>query len=139
MVEEPVQIVEALVDDVFIDGSFVFDDDRETVLIDAQGIDATTVRLSGGVFALKERDPEQLFQVLLDLDLERFFKCDRRPLELTGFRPVYAKDSDVAHGFTSSDTFPRPGQIAQVSSPHRMHEYFQVPAPSRPASSPHLS
>lgn len=47
MVHQPVNIIQALVDDVLLNGTLVFDDDRAAVFIDAERVDASAVHRPG--------------------------------------------------------------------------------------------
>ena len=60
--------------------SFVFDDDREAVLVDARGVDTAAVGLACGVFTGQEGDAEEGVEVLLHIGLEGFFQGDWRCL-----------------------------------------------------------
>lgn len=101
VVEEPVEIVEALVDDVLVERPLVLDDDRKAVLVDAQGVDPPAVRLSGGVLAGQEGDAEERFEVLLHIGLEGLLQGDGSTLQLLCMRAVDVEDADVAHCFQS--------------------------------------
>lgn len=70
MVKKPVEVVEALIDDVFTDGSFVFEDYGEIVFVKTEAVDASAI---GCVFGGKEPDAEEGFHVLFDESLEAFF------------------------------------------------------------------
>ncbi len=71
MVKEPVEVEEALVDDVFTDGAFVFKDYGEIIFVEAEAVDSSAV--AGGVLGGKEPDAEEGFHVFFDEGLEAFF------------------------------------------------------------------
>jgi hypothetical protein len=82
MVEQPVEIKQTLVDDVFTGRPFVLDDYRRAILIQPQGVDTATMLLPGGVLARQETDSEKDVQVLLDEVLEGLFKRSGPAIEL---------------------------------------------------------
>ncbi len=97
MVHQPVQVEQALVDDVLADRSLVLQDHRAVVLVQAQRVDASAVRLPGGVFGGQEADAEQGIEVGLDQGLERLLQVGGVALQFEGAAGVEAVEFDVAH------------------------------------------
>lgn len=62
---------EALIDDVFTDGSFVFEDYGKVVFVKAEAVDSPAV--GGCVFGGKKPDTEEGFHVFFDEGLKAFF------------------------------------------------------------------
>ena len=81
MVHQPVQVEQALVDDVLADRALVFQDDGAVVLVQAQRVDPACVGLAGGVFGGQETDAEQGVEVGLDQRLQRLLKVGGVTLE----------------------------------------------------------
>ena len=82
VVEEPVKVEQALIDDVLVDRPLVLEDDRAAVLIEPEGVDAAAVLLAGGVLAGDEANSEERFHVALDEHLERPLQRECRALQL---------------------------------------------------------
>src|ERR1051325_2908396 len=58
VIQEPIQIEQALIYYVLVDGSFVLNDHRTVVLIQTKRVNAPSMDGAGGVFACKEPDAE---------------------------------------------------------------------------------
>ena len=56
VIQQPVEIEEALVDDVLIQRPLVLDDDRSAILIEPQGVDAASVQSTRPVLRREETD-----------------------------------------------------------------------------------
>jgi hypothetical protein len=63
VVHQPVEIEQALVDDILVRGPLVLDDDGRIVLIDAEGVNAPTVSLARAVFRLEKPDAKKSIEV----------------------------------------------------------------------------
>ncbi|MBK6714995.1 MAG: hypothetical protein IPG57_07845 [Burkholderiales bacterium] len=98
VVHQPVQVEQALVDDVFTHGALVLQDDGAVVLVQAQRVDAARVRLAGGVFGGQEADAQQGVEVGLDQVLQRLFQVGGIALQFSGDAGLEAEEFDVAHG-----------------------------------------
>ena len=70
MVQEPIKVEEALVDDVLVEGALVLDDDRAVVLVEAEGVDPAAVAGTGGIVRGEQSDTKQRLKMLLDEGLE---------------------------------------------------------------------
>ena len=73
MVLQPVEIVQAQIDDVFILAPLVLDNHRTASLVDPQGVDAPAVTLARRVFRGEEVDAGQRAQVRLEEILQVTF------------------------------------------------------------------
>ena len=97
MVEQPVQIEQALVDHVFRLGPLVLDDHWRVVLVHSERVYAPPMQWAGRVLTGKKTDTEKGFQVLFDEGLELLFQIMRGRYKL-GHRPlVDSEELDVAH------------------------------------------
>jgi len=106
MVEEPVEIIEALIDDILVERPLILNDDRKTIFIDAQGIDQATMRFTSRVFTGQEGDTKEGFEVLFHISLERLFQGDGRTLQFLCLQAVDAKDTDVSHALSPAVSLP---------------------------------
>src|SRR5689334_22398592 len=79
MVEQPVKIVESLVDDVLANGAFVLKYHRAHVLIETERVDASAVQFSSGMLRRDEPDGQHWIEVVLDKRLKRLFQTAREP------------------------------------------------------------
>ncbi len=66
MVEQPIQVEQALVDDVLVGVSLVLDDDRAAVLVQSERIDAAAMLVAGAVLAGQKALSERILVGLRD-------------------------------------------------------------------------
>jgi hypothetical protein len=75
VIHQPIEIEQALIDNVLVHGPLVFEDDRAAVFVEPERIDP--LAMCGRELGDWEADAEQRFEVLLEQALDRLF--DRIP------------------------------------------------------------
>src|SRR5450830_461912 len=98
MVDQPVEVVERLVDHRLVAGELVLDDHRRAVLIESQAVDAARVLVAGRELGGKEADAVHLVEVGLKQPLDLTLELERRALERLQFVGV---DLEEIHGLLS--------------------------------------
>ncbi|EXI80339.1 MAG: hypothetical protein AW10_01845 [Candidatus Accumulibacter appositus] len=102
VVHQPVEVEQALIDDVFAYRALVFENHWAIVLVQAQGVDAAGVCLAGGVFGRQKADAKQRLQVGLDQRLQWTFEIRGVALQLGGLARLEVEEFDVAHCWSPS-------------------------------------
>ncbi|CAN7518310.1 hypothetical protein LJR034_003494 [Caballeronia sp. LjRoot34] len=98
MIEQPVEVEKTLIDDVLVAVPLIFDDDRATVFIESQGVDASLVGLASDVFAGEETDAEERWHLRFDQTLELLFQGGGSALQFGWFAVGgEAEELDIAH------------------------------------------
>src|SRR5687768_8620225 len=102
MIEQPVEVVQTLVDDVLVTPALVLNDDRRVVLVDAEGVDAAAMRLPGRVLRSEESNAKKGLAVFLDQALQFALYCDRCSRKLDrAVGVVESEELDLRHGSSS--------------------------------------
>lgn len=66
MIHKPVEVIKPLIDNILVERSFVLNNDRAVVLVNAECINPTTVNIARAVFRCHEAYCEKRFKMLLD-------------------------------------------------------------------------
>ena len=97
MIHLPVQIKQALVDDVLVAGSLVFEDHLTAVLIKAERVDTPRMSLSRGIFCREKANTEEGLEIPLNQGLQRLFQMGGGAFDLLRRTSDDSKQFDVAH------------------------------------------
>ncbi|MNP20493.1 hypothetical protein D3C76_1130650 [compost metagenome] len=73
VIQQPVEIEQALINHIFVAVSLVLDDDRAAIFIETQRVDTTFMGLSGGVFGREKTHAKEGVHVRLNQVLQMLF------------------------------------------------------------------
>ncbi len=133
VVQQPVQVEQALVDDVLVDVPLVLDDDRAAVLVQAQGVDDAAMGLAGAVFGGQEPDPEKDLHLAFHQGLQGLLHCGRLACQFHRLAVLVLEEFDVTHA-ASRGTRPRtsilPVTAAEIRAARRSLRRVMALSPS---------